>query len=225
MVSEELKQHLRNLSSIDHISQNHRDYLIELREKYNFNPSVIFDIGSCVLQWGKLAKTIWPQSKIYAFEAMELVSFLYEENNIEYAIGVFSDKDGKELTFYESYESPGGNSYYRENSWASDRYYGKNSERKVITNKIDTIVRERNFLSPDLIKIDVQGSELDILKGMENTLKSCKHLIIELQHEIYNKGAPLKDQSIPFIESLGFKLVTPLFCNNGPDGDYHFIKN
>lgn len=40
--------------------------------------------------------------------------------------------------------------------------------------------------------------------------------------------------SIPFIESLGFKLqpvnlinvgdMNPYFCGNGPDADYHFMK-
>ena len=88
----------------------------------------------------------------------------------------------------------------------------------------NTVVKNKNFKSPDLIKIDVQGCEVDILKGMTETLKTCKHLIVELQHSQYNVGAPLNVESISFIESLGFELVTGLFTNNGPDGDYHFIK-
>jgi hypothetical protein len=75
----------------------------------------------------------------------------------------------------------------------------------------------------------VQGAELDILKGMTNTLKSVKHLIIELQHIEYNIGAKQVNESIPFIESLGFELVptttgNKYFHGNGPDADYHFIR-
>jgi len=64
---------------------------------------------------------------------------------------------------------------------------------------------------------------------MTETLKSVKHLIIELQHVEYNIGAKQIEESIPFIYSLGFELVkndtnNKYFCGNGPDCDYHFIK-
>jgi hypothetical protein len=72
--------------------------------------------------------------------------------------------------------------------------------------------------------MDVQGAELDVLKGAEKALKHCKDLILELQIVEYNKGAPLKDEVINYVEQLGFKLISGLFCDNGPDGDYHFSK-
>ena len=57
-----------------------------------------------------------------------------------------------------------------------------------------------------------------------NTIINAKHLIVELQHVIYNENAPVARETIPFIENIGFKCIAPLFCNNGPDGDYGFIK-
>lgn len=223
-----IKQHYRNICnnfldfSIN--TPNHQNYLKSIKEKYNFYPNVIYDIGAHLLTWSRLANNIWPDSKIIAFEAMDNVEFLYKEHNFEYSIGVFSDEDDKEVIFYQSNISPGGNSYYKEISWASDIYFGKDSERIVKTTTIDTIVKQKNYPLPDMIKIDVQGSELDILKGMKNSLKNCKHIIVELQHINYNHGAPLNTESIPFIESLGYKLESGLFCNNGSDGDYHFKK-
>jgi hypothetical protein len=77
------------------------------------------------------------------------------------------------------------------------------------------------------VKIDVQGAELDILKGMSHTLQNVKHLIVELQHVEYNVGAKQVQESIPLIQSLGFELVSSphvYFCGNGPDADYHFIR-
>ena len=88
---------------------------------------------------------------------------------------------------------------------------------------LDTIVKERNLPAPDLIKIDVQGAEIDVLKGATETLKSVTDLILEAQVVEYNKGAPLRDEVISYVESIGFKLVA-FFCNNGPDGDYHFKR-
>lgn len=204
--------------------ESHILYLKKLKEEFNFDPEVIYDIGACVLHWTNESLKIWPNSKYYLFEGMDSVGFLYDEIGFEYHLGVLSDVDNKELIFYQSNVSPGGNSYYKEDSWATELHYGKDSERIVKTITVDTVVKEKKFKLPDLVKIDVQGCEVDILKGMTETLKTCKHLIVELQHSQYNIGAPLNVESISFIESLGFELVTGLFTNNGPDGDYHFIK-
>jgi FkbM family methyltransferase len=220
----EIQNNLKNLSNMPVMPNSHILYLKKIKEEYNFEPKVIYDIGSCVLHWTKESLKIWPDSTYYLFEGMDSVGFLYDEIGFEYHLGVLSDVDNKELTFYQSDVSPGGNSYYKENSWATELYYGKNSERIVKTITVDTVVKNKKFKSPDLIKIDVQGCEVDILKGMKETLKTCEHLIVELQHSQYNVGAPLNVESISFIESLGFELVTGLFTNNGPDGDYHFMK-
>jgi len=215
---------LKNLSNMSPIPESHILYLKKLKEEFNFKPEVIYDIGACVLHWTNESLKIWPNSTYYLFEGMDSVGFLYDEIGFEYHLGVLSDVDNKELIFYQSNVSPGGNSYYKEDSWATELHYGKDSERIVKTITVDTVVKEKKFKLPDLVKIDVQGCEVDILKGMTETLKTCKHLIVELQHSQYNVGAPLNVESISFIESLGFELVTGLFTNNGPDGDYHFMK-
>jgi hypothetical protein len=133
------------------------------------------------------------------------------------------DIDDKEIIFYKNDFEPGGNSYYRENSALSNFDSFEATVRKTIT--IDSVVKEKNYPKPDLVKIDVQGCEIDILNGMKVTLESCKNLIVELQHNQYNHGALLANESIKIIESMGFELITPLFQNNGYDGDYHFQKD
>lgn len=225
MINEHLKQELRYSSNMYCLPKDHVEYLKKLKEIGKVEPKVIYDIGSSLLHWTNEAEKIWSDSKIYLFDATDSLDFLYKERGFEYNIGVLSDNDHENVLFYQNDEFPGGNSYYKEDSYFTDIYYGKNNERIYKKNTLDKIVESKNFKYPDLIKIDVQGCELDVLKGATNVLKYCTHLIIELQHLQYNTGAPLSTESIPFIESLGFELITPLFCNNGPDGDYHFIKN
>ena len=56
-----------------------------------------------------------------------------------------------------------------------------------------------------------------------NTIKNVKHIILELQHVEYNKGAPHCDVIIEFMKEQGFDC-TGMFNDSGPDGDYHFIN-
>jgi len=100
----------------------------------------------------------------------------------------------------------------------SDRYV-----RKLRTITLDAVASLKRFPPPDLIKMDVQGAELDVLKGAQETIKTAKHIILELQIVEYNKGAPLKDTVIAYMDSIGYDCLG-LFSNNGPDGDYHFVR-
>ena len=52
--------------------------------------------------------------------------------------------------------------------------------------------------------------------------KNSKYFIVEMQKVQYNESAPLVTETLPYIESLGFNCVAPLFSDNGPDGDYCF---
>ena len=143
------------------------------------------------------SKASVPDAKFIAFEAMPESATIFEEAGLDYVTAVMSNEDGKEVVFYQNTDHPGGNSYYRENVEVNPEaaaYFKDQMARKVKTRTLDSIVAERNLPLPDLIKMDVQGAELDVLKGAANTLAHCKDLILELQKVEYNKGAPLREE-------------------------------
>lgn len=216
---------LRELSNQRLIPRAHVDYLNKLKEQ-GFSPRVIYDIGACVLHWTNEAKRIWPYAEYVAFEAMPESEFLFKENGMKYHIGVLSDQTGKDIEFYQNTYHPGGNSYYRENpdvNPEAPEYFNDSHKRTVKSVTVDAVANLKRFPQPDLIKMDVQGAELDVLKGATNILNRTKHVILELQCVEYNKGAPLRDEVIAYMESIGFESKG-MFSNNGPDGDYHFIR-
>lgn len=139
-------------------------------------------------------------------------------------MGVLSNRDDGVVRFFQNDFNCGGNSYYRELGFDNGANYPADTFIYKQTMTLDTVVARRNFPLPDLVKIDVQGSEVDIIKGGQSCISHARHLIVELQNVNYNEGAPTVDVSLPFIESLGWKCVAPLFSNNGPDGDYGFIR-
>jgi hypothetical protein len=58
----------------------------------------------------------------------------------------------------------------------------------------------------DLVKIDVQGAELDILNGGSKTIKRSKYLLLEVSTLQYNIGAPLMDQVVNKLKEYEFVI-------------------
>jgi FkbM family methyltransferase len=188
-------------------------------------PRVIYDVGSHVLHWTREARTVWPDAACFAFEAMDEVAPIYDEERVQYHLGVLSDQDDREVRFYVSPEYPSGNSYYRENpkvNFSADRHFVEGDARTLRATTLDTVARNKGWPLPDFIKMDVQGAEMDVLKGAQNCLRTCSDVILELQTVEYNRGAPLRDEVIAYMDARGFTLQDGPFYSGVYDGDYHF---
>lgn len=225
-----VERRLRELHDQRLLPRDHIEYLKDMRDD-GVRPKVIYDIGACVLHWANEARQVWPDAEIIPFEAMKEVDFLYREAGFKnFAVGCLISDKMEEVEFYENLEHPGGNSLYKENpelSPQANELFPDNKKVKRMTNTLDEIVKLNHLPLPDLIKMDIQGAELKALKGATETLKSCNHLILELQHKDYNLGAPKVNEVIEYLESIGFMLHGgKMFCGSdlGVDGDYHFIK-
>ena len=207
---------------------DHIDYLYQMRYEQSIEPKVIYDIGSNCLHWSKVAQMVWKDSKIYHVDGFEPFENLYRAKGVDYAIEVLSDNDHKVVTYYENFKNHGGCSYYELNY--KDFPYNvpafKNENYREVTRKVktlDTLVKEKGWQQPDLIKMDVQGCELDIIKGAVNTIRYCPNIILELQNEEYMKGAPMRDEVIKYMKFIGYQLVLHFTQNSSnADGDYHF---
>lgn len=214
---------LMKIYNIDLLPIDHQNYLHKLRTDINFIPLVCYDIGSAVLHWTRHAEEVWPETTVYLFDAFDPAEILYKNHN--YTMGVLSDIDNKEVRFYQNDLYFGGNSYYREIGYNYGSMFPENNYLIKRTRSLDSIVKEKNYPYPDLIKIDVQGAELDILKGASDVLSHAQYLIVELQNVEYNKGAPTVDITKPYLESIGWTCIAEKFSDNGPDADYCFINN
>jgi hypothetical protein len=108
-----------------------------------------------------------------------------------------------------------GNSIYIENSihFSKDRVIVE--KKPLIT--LNTLFKnyDKSF---DLIKIDTQGSELDILKGGTNLHKSAKGIILEVSLTDYNKNAPLENDVIDYMNTINFKQSDCLWEHKFADG-------
>lgn len=209
------ENYVSDVASKDLLPADHAEYL----KNMNINPKVIYDIGACVMHWTRKAKEVWPNSEYYLFDANPDVEPILEKSGHPYWIDVLTDTDGKELTFYKKDNNLGGNSYYMETTGE----YTESDGVLVVGWTLDGIVSDNGWSYPDLIKIDVQGAEIDILTGATNCLKNCSDVILEAQHTDYNQGAPKLEAVIDFMKVQGFEMIAKV-SQGYADADYHFKR-
>ena len=220
-ISDERIRYLHNNFTLP---EDHINFLKKLGSE--FKPNVIYDIGANVLNWTKEAHKIWNDSEICVFDAVKSFENFYKSQGYKYFTGVLSDSNSKYVKFYQNNEHPAGNSYYKEIGHKNSHIiYPESNYTNEKTITLSKVVNNLKFPMPDLIKFDVQGAELDIIKGSLDIINYAKYLIVEIQNKQYNKNAPLFDETVNFLEMNGWELITKKpFCDNGPDGDYCFKK-
>lgn len=97
-----------------------------------------------------------------------------------------------------------------------------NERETVQMKRMDEIELDMNKFN--FLNMDVQGYELEVLKGAKNTLESIDCIMTEINRaEVYEKCAQLQDL-IEFLRPYGFKLVEEDW---GGDtwGDGFFVKS
>jgi FkbM family methyltransferase len=195
--------------------------------KNYFTPNSVLDIGANVGQFYNEIKQIFPNSYYYLIEGNERCEIVLQSLGVDYSIALLSDKV-KEVKFYTrtNEERCTGNSIYREKTpfFSDDEITIKNET----TTTLDILIKDKRF---DLIKIDVQGSELDIINGGLEIIKNSKGVLMEVSLTEYNENAPTKEFVYEFMEKLNFYPAEIIGDINHPityqliQQDILFIKN
>jgi FkbM family methyltransferase len=195
----------------------------------------IFDVGANKGQSIRFFKSIYPQSQIIAFEPSQktfnLLNVFVEEKSYK-DVFIFQTGVGEihgEMNFYESvldetstFSLPDENSKYLGNK---NRILFQKNENAfhTVTAKITTIDRfiEENQIScVDILKIDVEGFELEVLHGARNALVKGEIKIIQLERHTDD----MRVDRHPLIHELlfknGYRQVQEI---KHPFGDFHEI--
>ena len=97
-----------------------------------------------------------------------------------------------------------------------EAFVGDGSDRKSIS--IDATVRSHALPQPDVVKIDVEGAEVQVLRGMEHTLRGAHpRLILEVHSEELERESAemLRDWDYQ-TEVVDFRLVDRVFREYRP---------
>jgi FkbM family methyltransferase len=161
---------------------------------------VVYDIGAHRGQWTESVRASLPGARFFLFEANEVHAGELQGTGERYFIAVLSAEE-QVVNFYGTGEP--GDSYFRE---ATD-HYSDVTPTSLQATTLDNLVAINGLPLPDFVKVDVQGAELDVLRGAKTALHTAKLVLLECPITEYNEGAPTIDEYFHFMDERGF---TPL---------------
>lgn len=202
----------------------------EILDSYNIEPKIILDIGANIGQFYNEWTDVYnDQAIVISIEANEHCIPLLSNKNSNCHKLLLSDSVKKNVPFYQTKSNviSTGDSLYLENT----KFYNSDTVKPVLrdTTTLDNFLLHNPYviehmtngtMNIDLIKMDVQGSELDIMKGgIESIYKyHVKALLLEVPIEEYNIGAPTREE----IEDWMLTNIGP-FTEYEIDDNYHPI--
>lgn len=173
------------------------DRLFENLRDSGYSPDTVIDVGAYKGWWSKSIHGVFSDAEIIMIEAQEdkkEVLESLEAPNKEVYISVLSDVPNKTVQFYKGKT---GSSYYPENT----DFEMDITERQ--TERLDSLLEDEQ-LSNALLKLDVQGAELDVIEGATGILDSVSVIYIECSLIEYNDGAPLVEDVVNDLRERGF---------------------
>ena len=79
-------------------------------------------------------------------------------------------------------------------------------EREIATITLDEACQQFQCQAPYLIKVDTQGSELDVLAGASQILATTDMIILEVSFFEFFQGAPIAQDYFKFLQDRGFVI-------------------
>lgn len=174
-----------------------------------FNPAVIFDIGA---QTGTEALfRVFPAAKHLMIEPVAeneavLLQIASQLKDAEVLIAAADSTSG------EAYLHVSPNARFATASNDKEPKGNRQDVRCISCVAVDDLCQSRSLTGPFLIKIDVDGKELDVLEGCINTLEDTECAIVETV--FFGDGANNFHRVVEFMQDQGFvvyDIVEPVY--------------
>jgi len=179
--------------------------LVELASEEGIK--VIYDIGANVGTWTLLATSLIPGASIHAFEPLPkhqtefLRTFTGKEDITLHPIAVGSN-NAIETLHITGFSDSSSLLQPNEASWSQ---FGVREVAQLPLQvfRLDDYRLEKQIPWPDLIKLDIQGYELEALKGGSECLMSAKAVVAEVSFIEYYEGQCLFHDVVSYLAQFG----------------------
>lgn len=177
-----------------------------------FEPRTIVDVGAAKGNWARMAAQIWPGAQIFGVEPnlsnVPMLELTQKElPNFAFRRGFLGSKPDKVR--------------YRNASDQTSLLDIANShgtaEADVFT--LDNLIAEGATPRPQLLKLDVQGFELEVLNGALRTMETCEAILLEVSFAPLFPGTPLLHDAVEFMTRHSFLAYDVMGIYRLPQND------
>ncbi|NJN43191.1 MAG: FkbM family methyltransferase [Flammeovirgaceae bacterium] len=170
------------------------------------NPKIILDVGANVGQYAEMAHSICAQAKIYSFEPVkatfEILSKKMSGNEQVMCIkkGLYKESRKVKINIYPGSE----HSSFHDIKGVS---YEVVQQEEIETTTGDQFMKEMDIEKVDLLKLDVEGAEMDALLGFSVALASQKIRLVQFEYGYINiTSKVLLADYYDFFEKYGYRI-------------------
>lgn len=165
-----------------------------------------FDVGANIGLYSWEIRKNNPKRKILAFEPdpnnFELLQITAQEGrlkNLEISPKALNNRAEDVCFFQDTLTSATGTISKADKPWV-ERYLNGTSNKIIVQSKtMDSMIDEKKI--PSLVKIDVEGHEVEVLEGAEKILSTKKPLLV------IESFPPNREKTIGFLTLLGYNLL------------------
>jgi len=180
----------------------------------------VVDGGAFVGEWTKLCKSVFPDVEVLMVEPQPRHAEALRQLSGSFGPTVrFQSRligaQKRDAVDFVVLDDPGGG------TGSSVLPESSNIPRHTIRlpmTTLDDLIAETHFPSPDLIKLDLQGYELEVLRGASAAVKAASFVLLEVSTWRYNAGAPLLHDVVAWMAEAGFVSYDLLGIHRRPDG-------
>jgi FkbM family methyltransferase len=167
--------------------------------RFGFAPDHIMDVGAFRGDWARICIDIFPEATITCIEPQdspqeELKKIANEHSNVK----VMQTLLGRSESYIPFEEIGPGSSILLGK---------KNAGTAKRMTTIDALIGGGHCKPPELLKLDVQGYELEILEGYTRNFDRCQVIQIEVSLLPIVQGAPLLHEVVSYLYGRGFVML------------------
>lgn len=184
--------------------------LIALRRRFGIEPATVIDVGANVGRFSEAARFVYPTARILAFEPIPDCVAAWRRRlgrdplaRIEQV--AISNRAGT-CAFHLTQESELASLLHPEPGLAAS-FGAQPAAVRVIeveARTLDDALGGEEPIGPALLKIDVQGAELEVLRGASRSLRACACVKLELSFDAFYRGQARAGELFVLLEGAGF---------------------
>lgn len=178
--------------------------IVRALQRRGFRFATVIDGGANAGQFARAAAETWPDARVVSFEPLPDLAARFRSHLgararlVEAALG----RHAGTLAFHRT-----------PYSLASSALVPKDGPSEQITVpvvRLDDALADEPLARPLLLKLDLQGFELEALRGAPGVLARADAVLLETAFVPGYEGEPLFREVLAFMEDAGFRFVAPI---------------